>query len=166
MEWNQLEFEKERAKLLNHINTAFGAMQPPTSYRHARSQAEFYKWYADKKYEGLSSAIYNLEADEAVYLIQFALRAYVIHYGEDVIADSNLNLFLFAVDGLNEDLEMIRNRYLHLYNRFDRAQTSCICCFLMFLVKHEMDDGYVSDKMLNFWCQNDLDKKIFNHPLK
>lgn len=144
--------EEETQELLDQIGSAFGALEPPGSCRNIRTQEDFEKLYAKDKFGGMSREFYDSDEEEVVYLIPFVMRAYLDHFGGDVITELNLQLFLFFFGKFNEDDEFIKNRYLSFYRGFDKEQRECICTFLAFLKKHDMDDGFIDDNVIEYWC--------------
>ena len=147
--------EKDSKALLNQINSAFDNVKPLSSRLSDNkiTQETFESWYLPDKFRSLSRDLYNSNPEEFHYLMSFALRAYLDLYRKDIETDVGLNLFLLSLGGFENENMLTRNRYRSLYNVFNNAQRQCICSFLLFLRKYELDDGHVSDTLIRYWCR-------------
>jgi hypothetical protein len=146
--------EKDLRLLLDQMTATFSSVRAPTSWKRVLTQKDFESFYMDDGFDLIRQHIYDFEDDEVHYLTPFMMRAYLDHYRENNLMDFNLTQYLFWFAGFQSEVDLIKDRYLSVYRRFSPEQRAAICSFLSFLVKHEMDDGFIDDDVVQFWCKD------------
>jgi|GEM_PF-3305921 len=146
--------EKELEKLLGHIGSAFAQVATPSNCDNLVTQDDFEFVYLSDGFANLRRHLYDYDPAEVHYLTPFIMRAYLNHFGEDAIMDSNFGLYLFFFGNFGHEIDFIKNRYLLFYSMFDSSQRECICAFLKFLRKFKMDDDSLDDNVIHYWSSN------------
>lgn len=148
----QDDHTKDLEPLLAQIGSAFSDLKPPPLCHDILTQKDFERAFMGAELPNTIHHLYDYDEDEIHYLTPFLMRGYLDHYGKDWRVDDDLSFYLFWFSGFGHESEFIRTRYLSFYSRFDSEQRKCICSFLSFLRSHCMDDGYLDEEVLKYWC--------------
>ena len=143
----------ERKILLDQIDSAFADASRPPVCRDIVTQEDFEKAFMGEELANTIHRLYDYDEDEVHYLTPFLMKSYLDHYGENYEKDVDLAHYLFWFNGFREGDDFIRRRHLSFYSRFDAEQRKCVCSFLTFLVKYEMDESFIDEDVVEYWCE-------------
>lgn len=148
--------DKETAlnALLDQIESAFAVVNPPSTSlcRDILTQRDFEAAFMGDELVNTLRHLYDYEAAEVHYLTPFLMREYLAHYGENWMLNDDLSNYLLKFAHFDDRVDFIRNRYLSFYERFDIGQRKTVCSFLRFLSEYKMDEGFIDDEVVQYWC--------------
>lgn len=144
--------QKDLGALIEQVASAFPEVPPPAFCHDILTQADFEAAFMGDELNNTLRHLYNYSVEEVHYLTPFLMRAYLNQYGSEWSLDDDLSNYLFWFSGFKFDAEIVRNRYLSFYEQFDPAQRQCVCSFLRFLATHKMDEGFIEEDVISYWC--------------
>jgi hypothetical protein len=140
--------------LYNDIDIAFRNVRRPLSSlcKDIQNQDIFESVYLGNELKNTVRHLYDFDPVDVHYLTPFLMTGYLHHYGENYIVNDDWSDYLLWFGHYRDEIGFIKDRYLSTYEKFDARQRICICSFLTFLVKYKMDEGFVEQYVLDYWC--------------
>ncbi|MBX3289997.1 MAG: hypothetical protein KF855_11705 [Acidobacteria bacterium] len=148
------QFNRDLVSLLDQIEMAFSNVTRPPLCQDILTQKDFERAFWGDELGNTIRHLYDYDEGEIHYLTPFLMRAYIRWDLRNSDLDVDFADYLFWFDGFKREVQFIRDRYMSFYMSFNDVQTDCICSFLKFLRKYEMDKKIIDDDMLKFWCRS------------